>query len=51
MWLHNTVKTYFAAEGVGRAKPGGERFPFEWHAADGSGIRNTFTYDHANDIW
>jgi len=51
MWLDSTGKTDFAAEGVGHAKPDGDRIPFVWNSADGSGIRNTFAYDRANDRW
>ena len=45
MWLDNTGTTNFAAEGVGHGKPDGDRIPFVWKSADGSGIHNTFAYD------
>lgn len=51
MWLDNTGTTNFAAEGVGHGKPEGDRIPFVWKSADGSGIHNTFAYDRASDIW
>lgn len=51
MWLDNTGRTNFAAEGVGHAKPDGDRMPFVWNAADGSGIRTTFAYDRASNSW
>jgi hypothetical protein len=51
MWLDNTGTTNFAAEGVGHGKPDGDRIPFVWRAADGSGIHNTFAYDGASDTW
>lgn len=51
MWLDNTARTNFAAEGVGHAKPDGDRIPFEWRSEDGSGIRNTFSYDRTTDRW
>jgi hypothetical protein len=51
MWLDNTATTNFAPEGVGHGKPDGDRIPFVWKSADGSGIRNTFKYDRASDTW
>ena len=51
MWLDNTETTNFAEEGVGHGKPDGDRIPFVWHLADGSGIRNTFAYDRGDDAW
>lgn len=51
MWLDNTGTTNFAAEAVGHGKPNGDRIPFVWKFADGSGIHNTFAYDRASDTW
>jgi hypothetical protein len=51
MWLDNTATTNFAEEGVGHGKPDGDRIPFVWSLADGSGIRNTFEYDREGDTW
>jgi hypothetical protein len=51
MWLDNTGVTNFSADGVGHGKPDGERIPFIWKLADGSGIHNTFAYDRASDTW
>jgi hypothetical protein len=51
MWLDNTETTNFASEGVGRGRLDGDRIPFVWRFADGSGIRNTFEYDRENDTW
>ena len=51
MWLDNTGITNFSADGVGRGRPSGDRIPFVWTSADGSGIRNTFAYDRQNDTW
>ena len=51
MWLDNTATTNFAEEGVGHGKPDGDRIPFVWNLADGSGIRNTFEYRRADDTW
>ena len=51
MWLDNTVATNFAAEGIGHAKPDGDRIPFIFKDADGSGIHTTFAYDRAKDTW
>jgi hypothetical protein len=51
MWLDNTAATNFAAEGIGHAKPDGDRIPFIFKEADGSGIHTTFAYDRANETW
>ena len=51
MWLDNTATTNFSPEGVGHGKPEGDRIPFVWKSADGSGIRNTFRYDRATETW
>lgn len=51
MWLDNTAATNFAAEGVGHAKPDGDRIPFVFRDADGGGIHTTFARDRANDTW
>lgn len=51
MWLDNTATTNFSPEGVGHGKPDGDRIPFVWKSADGSGIRNTFKYDRASETW
>jgi hypothetical protein len=51
MWLDNTVATNFAAEGIGHAKPDGDRIPFIFKDADGTGIHTTFAYDRAKDTW
>lgn len=51
MWLDNTGVTNFSADGVGHGKPDGDRIPFVWKLADGSGIRNTFAYDRAGKSW
>lgn len=51
MWLDNTATTNFAEEGVGHGKRDGDRIPFVWRLADGSGIRNTFEYDREDDTW
>jgi len=51
MWLDNTAATNFAPEGVGHGKPDGDRIPFIWKSADGSGIHNTFKYDHTSETW
>lgn len=51
MWLDNTGTTNFAEEGVGHGMPDGDRIPFVWHLADGTGIRNTFEYDREGDTW
>jgi hypothetical protein len=51
MWLDNTAATNFAAEGVGHAKPDGNRIPFIFKEADGTGIHTTFAYDRAKDTW
>lgn len=51
MWLDNTAATNFAAEGIGHAKPEGDRIPFIFKDAEGSGIHTTFAYDCAKDTW
>jgi hypothetical protein len=51
MWLDNTGVTNFSADGVGHGKPDGDRIPFVWKLADGSGIHNTFAYERASDTW
>lgn len=51
MWLDNTATTNFAPEGVGHGKPDGDRIPFVWKSADGSGIHNTFSYDRVSETW
>ena len=50
MWLDNTAATNFAPEGVGHAKPDGDRIPFIFKDAEG-GIHTTFAYDRAKDTW
>ena len=37
MWLDNTGMTNFSPDGVGHGKPDGDRIPFIWRSADGSG--------------
>jgi hypothetical protein len=51
MWLDNTAATNFAAEGVGHAKPDGDRIPIIIRDVDGTGIHTTFAYDRAKDTW
>jgi hypothetical protein len=50
MWLDNTAATNFAGEGIG-AKPDGDRIPFIFKDAEGTGIHTTFAYDRAKDTW
>ena len=51
MWLDNTAATNFAPEGIGHAKPDGDRIPIIYKLADGTGIRTTFAYDRSKDTW
>jgi len=51
MWLDSTETTNFAAEGVGHGQLEGDRIPFVWSLANGSGIRNTFSYNREGDTW
>lgn len=51
MWLDSTAATNFAAEGVGHAKPDGDRIPIVYKNSDGGGIHCTFAYDRAQDAW
>ena len=51
LWLDNTETTNFAPEGIGHAKLDGDKIPFVWKLADGSGIHTTFAYDRVTDSW
>jgi hypothetical protein len=51
MWLDNTAATNFAAEGIGHAKPDGDRIPLIFKDAEGSSIHTTFAYDRTKDAW
>jgi hypothetical protein len=51
LWLDNTAATNFEPEGIGHAKPDGDRIPIIIKAADGAAIHTTFAYDRANDSW
>jgi hypothetical protein len=51
MWLDNTAATNFNPEGIGHAKPDGDRIPFIFKDADGTGIHTTFAYNRAKDTW
>src|SRR5262245_43373894 len=51
LWLDNTAPFNFAAEGIGHAKPDGDRIPMLFKDGDGGGIHTTFSYDRARDSW
>ena len=51
LWLDNTAVFTFGSEGIGRAKPDGDRIPMLFKDPDGGGIRTTFSYDRSNDTW
>lgn len=51
LWLDNTAATNFAPEGIGHAKPDGDRIPIVIKDGDGSGIHTTFAYDREKDSW
>ena len=51
LWLDNTAVFTFAADGIGHAKPDGDRIPMRFTDPDGGGIRTTFSYDRTNDTW
>lgn len=51
MWLDNTAATNFGPEGIGHAKPDGDRIPIIYALPDGSGIHTTFAYDRSKDTW
>ena len=51
LWLDNTAPFNFAAEGIGHAKPEGDRIPILFKDTDGGGIHTTFSYDRARDSW
>ncbi len=51
LWLDNTAATHFEPEGIGHAKPDGDRIPIVIKNADGTAIHTTFAYDRATDRW
>jgi hypothetical protein len=51
LWLDNTAAFTFGAEGIGHAKPDGDRIPMLFRDPDGGGIHTTFSYDRAKDTW
>jgi hypothetical protein len=51
LWMDNTAPFTFGADGVGHAKPDGDRIPMLFRDPDGGGIRTTFSYDRTNDTW
>jgi hypothetical protein len=50
LWLDTTGVAAFPPEGIGRAKPAGDRIAFVFGDA-GDRIHNTFTYDRAAEAW
>lgn len=51
LWLDNTAAFAFDAEGIGHAKPDGDRIPMLFRDPDGGDIHTTFSYDRTNDTW
>jgi hypothetical protein len=51
LWLDNTAATNFAPEGIGHAKPDGDRIPIVIKDADGAAIHTTFAFDLVTDSW
>jgi hypothetical protein len=51
LWLDNTAVFTFAADGIGHAKPDGDRIPMLFADPDGGGIHTTFSYDRPTDRW
>lgn len=51
LWLDNTAPFMFGVDGIGHAKPDGDRIPILFKDPDGGGIRTTFSYDRTNDTW
>lgn len=51
LWLDNTAAFTFGAEGIGHAKPDGDRIPLLFRDPDGGAIHTTFSYDRTNDTW
>ena len=51
LWLDNTAVFTFAADGIGHAKPDGDRIPMLFRDPDGGGIHTTFSYDRTTDTW
>jgi hypothetical protein len=51
LWLDNTAATHFEPEGIGHAKPDGDRIPIVINDVDGAAIHTTFAFDRATDRW
>lgn len=51
LWLDNTGPWDFTAEGIGRAKRGGDSVTFRFGSSDSSSINTTFTYDRSSGAW
>jgi hypothetical protein len=51
LWLDNTAVFTFAADGIGHAKPDGDRIPMRFTDPDGGGIHTTFSYERTTDTW
>jgi hypothetical protein len=51
LWLDNTAVFTFAADGIGHAKPDGDRIPMLFTDPDGGGIHTTFSYGRTMDTW
>jgi hypothetical protein len=51
LWLDNTAAFTFGAEGIGHAKPDGDRIPMLFRDPDGGGIHTTFSYHRTSDTW
>ncbi len=51
LWLDNTAATNFAPDGIGHAKPDGDRIPIVISFTDGAAIRTTFAFYRATDSW
>ena len=51
LWLDNTAVFTFAADGIGHAKPDGDRIPMLFTDPDGGGIHTMFSYDRTTDTW
>ena len=51
LWLDNTAVFAFNADGIGRAKPDGDRIPMLFTDPNGGGIHTTFGYNRTTDTW
>ena len=51
LWLDNTAVFTFAADGIGHAKPDGDRITMLFTDPEGGGFHTMFSYDRTTDTW